>query len=52
MASRLGPSYVGLALPLVLSRKAARNRCGGLLLEISLFRWVAPHLQLGVVGPL
>jgi hypothetical protein len=35
----------------VLSRKVTQNQCGGLLLEINLFRWVAPHLHPGVVGP-
>jgi hypothetical protein len=51
MAGRLGPSWVGSVVPLVLSHKVMRNRCGGLLLEISWFRWVAP-LQPGVVGHL
>jgi hypothetical protein len=50
MAGRSGPSWVGLAVPLVLSCKAAQNWCVGLLLEISFFRWVAPLLQPGVVG--
>jgi hypothetical protein len=42
MAGLSGPSRVGSAVPLVLSRKATQNRCGGLLLEIGLFRWVPP----------
>jgi hypothetical protein len=44
MACRSGPFRVGSVVLLVLSHKATWNRCGGLLLEISLFRWVPPPL--------
>jgi hypothetical protein len=44
--------FLLLAGPLILSHKATKNKCGGLLLEISLFSWVAPPLQPGVVEPL